>query len=1137
MRTSGLRSVVALLALLSPAARGAAETGDVLCDAALSTPDTCVVPDGTIAVPDGAVLRFAAPNVRVAGSLAFQFTRCSVAMTPCASDADCTAPDECVRVRTGEAGFAVDGTFTLDTRAELVARGEAIAGDTIGPDGGRLTITAQDVNLAGMIRVTAESATGVVPAGRGGAITVTANGAVTIAPSGRLEASTSRGGCGGTITITGPATLDAAGLLDVDGATGGGTIRLSARDALGVSGTLQASNTNSDRQHRPACGDGKGGGEIWLEASRVTFTGSARARGREAAGGTLRVRGERAVTLDSTLGTVPINVSGGDAEASTPGGLVSVIATAGDVTVRQGPIAADGLGTGLGSDAGVFIITASGTSRCWGSGALCTDRTDCPPDDPCVETGGRVLVQAPLSAAGGDGLGSGCIACEIRGTGDVTVSGSVNVGGARQGGVGGKVTIAGGGDVTVGPGAITASAADGGSIFVVAGERVGAARDIGGALRLVNGTELLVDARGDDGVGGDVAVEACDVAFEPGVRLTADGGQHGRPGTIDVVAHERLGIAAAGLSASPEGRIALSYRVDATIAPDTVFVPAPSVAQDATLTPCPACGNAALEPLEECDGQGTCAVAGEVCIPAGSPGECACAETCGRVPGLQPGEDCDATDLAGETCATRGFSGGTLACTDACTFDESQCYTDVCGDGVVGPTESCDPLGPTFGDVTCESLGFPGGGGLACNADCTVDASGCVDHLCGNGAIEPPEACDGPSLGGKTCETLGFATGVLACDATCVLDTSGCSDHLCGNGVVEPTEACDPGGIGGAPPGFGGQSCESLGFPAGGSLACAADCAAVVTVPHCSSTRTRPCTADGDCPAGEGCVPGCRQCGNGFVDAPDEQCDEGPDNGSRPDHCRIDCRLPRCGDETVDRGEECDRGDALCRGGPNDGRRCCSAADCPEGQCAGEGCASNRDDLAGCCRCDCRLVPVACGSCDDRNPCTADVCDPLTGCNHVPLADGTPCGDGDACNGAESCRAGRCAPGTAPGCDDGDVCTIDGCDATSGCAHVPLGYAEASSAVQATLFIAPCVGAKVPARVGRLLGQARTLIDRADATGPAKAARLTARAERKLRHAIRTVRGAGHRALAPECAGPLAAIIADALARAGGLVP
>src|SRR5439155_1704607 len=81
--------------------------------------------------------------------------------------------------------------------------------------------------------------------------------------------------------------------------------------------------------------------------------------------------------------------------------------------------------------------------------------------------------------------------------------------------------------------------------------------------------------------------------------------------------------------------------------------------------------------------------------------------------------------------------------------------------------------------------------------------------------------------------------------------------------------------------------------------------------------------------------------------------------------------------------------------------------------------------------------------CDDNSPCTADTCDPLLGCQHAPVVDGTACSDGDACNGTETCQGGTCTAGTALNCNDNNACTTDTCDAAAGCQHaaVPNGTA------------------------------------------------------------------------------------------------
>ena len=49
------------------------------------------------------------------------------------------------------------------------------------------------------------------------------------------------------------------------------------------------------------------------------------------------------------------------------------------------------------------------------------------------------------------------------------------------------------------------------------------------------------------------------------------------------------------------------------------------------------------------------------------------------------------------------------------------------------------------------------------------------------------------------------------------------------------------------------------------------------------------------------------------------------------------------------------------------------------------------------------------------------------------------CDDGNACNGAEFCQAGVCFNRPPLVCNDGDPCTIDGCDPATGCTTMPAG--------------------------------------------------------------------------------------------------
>ncbi len=107
--------------------------------------------------------------------------------------------------------------------------------------------------------------------------------------------------------------------------------------------------------------------------------------------------------------------------------------------------------------------------------------------------------------------------------------------------------------------------------------------------------------------------------------------------------------------------------------------------------------------------------------------------------------------------------------------------------------------------------------------------------------------------------------------------------------------------------------------------------------------------------------------------------------------------------------------------------------------------------------------------CDDRDPCTDDLCTSEGGCVHVPVGSctacrysedcspqlcqyalciegqctyfahetDTSCSDGDVCNGRETCTGnGVCVSEGPLVCDDGNPCTTDGCDPFAGCYHL-----------------------------------------------------------------------------------------------------
>lgn len=209
---------------------------------------------------------------------------------------------------------------------------------------------------------------------------------------------------------------------------------------------------------------------------------------------------------------------------------------------------------------------------------------------------------------------------------------------------------------------------------------------------------------------------------------------------------------------------------------------------------CMLCGDGVVTGNEVCD---VGALEGKTCATQGfTGGDLACAVGCasyntsactlcgnGNVEGA---EQCDGQNLAGATCISLGFSmGGALSCSPSCTFNTSNCSNNTCGDGIINGADACD-CGSSPGctasqlnNKTCASFNSPSGtpyagGTLGCLSphNCSFDYSGC--YYCGDGKVDPGEACDGTSLGGKTCVSLGFVSGNLTCNSNCQLNSSAC---------------------------------------------------------------------------------------------------------------------------------------------------------------------------------------------------------------------------------------------------------------------------------------------------------------------------------------------------------------------------
>jgi hypothetical protein len=286
------------------------------------------------------------------------------------------------------------------------------------------------------------------------------------------------------------------------------------------------------------------------------------------------------------------------------------------------------------------------------------------------------------------------------------------------------------------------------------------------------------------------------------------------------------------------------------------------------------------------------------------------------------------------------------------------------------------------------ALNCPGAAHCPCqsNADCAYNV--CIDTAAG-------KLCAQPCV--ENCPT-GFACGTYV------------------QGVGDPVSVCLPRWPRLCDPCSTDSDCQANGSPDG-------VCTDQMPLGRFCAT---PCKSGSDCPAGYNCATQKTATGKLF-----DLCVRAPDPGTTtPGTCSCSKSAvakqlqTACGKELKDATGKvigaCP-GVRVC--GP-DGLGACTAPSAVPETCNGldDDCNGLTDDLA----------------CDDKNPCTQDLCKPGGGSCTATALDGLSCdADGNACTVSDTCQQGVCAAGKVKNCDDANACTVDGCDPVKGCTQKP----------------------------------------------------------------------------------------------------
>ncbi len=359
---------------------------------------------------------------------------------------------------------------------------------------------------------------------------------------------------------------------------------------------------------------------------------------------------------------------------------------------------------------------------------------------------------------------------------------------------------------------------------------------------------------------------------------------------------------------------------------------------------------------------------------------------------------CGAVGLQGAACVDKGKDG--RFCGTACKADTDcpggySCasVTSVEGNSV----QQCQPTGSA--SCTCSPSAIADQLSTSCFAE-AKDANGTVVGQCkGVRACAPDglSACNA-SIQTETCNGQDDDCDGLVDEGTCD-DKNPCTMDTCDGNAQTCNHSNTPG------------ACDADGNNCTVGDTCVDGKCTIGSLKSCDDNN--PCTTDAcdplagctksnddglPCSDGSGCTVGDTCTGGICVSGTAKTCPTG-------DAClswACDGATGSCKQTATADGTSC-----------SDGTVCTDADVCAGGSCAG--------------------TPV---SCDDKNACTLDTCDPIAGCTYV--AANTPCDDANACTTGDTCAAKKCT-GTPidikTECGDGNPCTTDTCDKIAGCVY------------------------------------------------------------------------------------------------------